>query len=305
MSFTLKDLEYLIAVAEAGSFRAAAQQCGISQPTLSTQLAKLEDALDRVLMERGRNGIALTTAGQVAVEHAQRVLDEAQQLKAACRATSDVLDGPFRLGVIPTAGPYMMPSLLPAIRSGWPEVQLHLREEITETLLSRLRHGELDAAILSRPFDETGLAAEPLIVEPFMAIVPASHAFAKRSKLGIDDLQNVTMLLLEAGHCLREQTAGFCVAKSVSNNEGAGQLVQASSVESLRQMVAAGIGCSVLPQSAVKGRYAKMAGVTVVPLKPPVPSREMVLAWRQSHPAFGQVKLMGKAMTKAMTKTLS
>ena len=288
-------LRYLVAAAETGTFREAAAQCGVSQPTLSAQLAKLEDELDQLLLERGRRGVRLTEAGRQAVEHARAILASADRLREACRSCGEPLAGELRLGVIPTAGPYLMPTVLPAIRKAHPNTELYLQEEVTDQLLIHLRSSGLTAAVLSPPFDERGLATETLVDEPFYAIVPANHALARRSALSRDDLADARLLLLKHGHCLREQTAAFCRGAQ-GQSAPAGDGFQASSVESLRQMVAAGVGCSILPAMAVRGRYAKMAGVKVVALEAPAPTRRLVLAWRQTHPHFGALRELARLM---------
>ena len=293
-----KDLRYLVAVAETGTLRRAADACGVSQPTISAQLAKLEDELDQLLLERRGRGVALTPAGEQAVQHARRVLEAIEQMKQACRPKGAPLAGPFRLGVIPTAGPYLIPEMLPAVKRAFPETSVYLREEVTEELLGRLRDGELEAAVLSLPFETSGLATHELMREPFYAVVPADHPLAGRKSLGADDLMGTDLLLLEKGHCLREQTLQFCQASA-----GRDQLYQSTSVESLRQMVSIGIGCSVLPAMAVRGRHARTAGVRIIPIKRPRPERTMVLAWRKSFPAYGSVLRLAKVAAQALDGT--
>jgi LysR family hydrogen peroxide-inducible transcriptional activator len=291
---TLQMLRYLVEAADAGTLRGAADACGVSQPTLSAQLAKLEDELDAILLERGRHGVRLTAAGQRALAHARSILHEVDRLRAACRTVAQPLAGPLHLGVIPTAGMYLMPRLLKAIQHHHPRAELHLREEVTAQLLHRLREGELDAAITSLPIEATTLTWCELLTEPFDAIVPADHALASRRRIARRDLQDVSLLLLEDGHCLREQTASFC--QMPAGRRG----IQATSVESLRQMVAGGLGCSLLPRMAVTGRHARAAGVVVIPIEPPAPTRKLVLVWRTSHAHFGALRQLARTLAAAL-----
>ena len=185
--------------------------------------------------------------------------------------------GPFHLGVIATAGPYLLPRILPGVRKAFPDVQLYLREDLTADLLRRLLRGDLDAAILSLPLDEPGVTSVDLFTEAFRAIVPVKHALAGRKEIGPDLLGSTSMLLLEHGHCLRGQTTDYCQFSRKPAYD------QATSIESLKQMVAAGLGCAVVPAMATDGRYARMAGIKVIRLKPPVPNRVLALAWRKGY----------------------
>ncbi len=293
----LRELEYLVAVAELGTMHAAAARCGVSQPTLSAQLARLEAELDCLLLERWRRGVRLTQAGREAVEHARRVLDAAAGLRRACRATAQPLAGPFRLGLIPTVGPYLTGELLPGIRRGYPNTELYLREEITASLLSRLINTQLDAAIVSPPIDQPALHLEPIGREPFYVIAPAEHPLASRRRVRVEELADQRLLLLEDGHCLREQTVALCRLNPDRSR------YQASSVESLRQMVAAGLGVSILPQMAVRGRYARFAGVKVVPIAAPTPARSLALAFRKTHPEFGAIRQLAGQMRQWLAGT--
>ena len=257
----LKDLSYLVSLAERGSFREAAEACKVSQPTLSVQLARLESQLGALLIERGGHGAKLTAAGERAVPQAARVLQEAKALRAICDERGELLQGPFHLGVIATAGPYLLPRVLPRVRQSFHELKLYLREDLTNDLLRRLLRGDLDAVILSLPVDEPSLTTVELIAEPFRAIVPARHPLARKKELGPEDLSATPMLVLEYGHCLSGQTTAYCQPRNRSGYD------QATSIESLRQMVAAGLGCAVVPAMATQGRYARMGGVKIVQAK--------------------------------------
>jgi LysR family hydrogen peroxide-inducible transcriptional activator len=275
-----KDLSYFLSLAERGSFREAAESCGVSQPTLSVQLARLEEELNALLIERGGRRARLTTAGARAVPQAARILQEVRSLRAMCEDRDDRLTGPFLLGIIATAGPYLLPKFLPAVRRKYPDLRLYVREDLTADLLRRLLRGDLDAAIISLPIDEPSLTSFDLMTEPFRAIVPRHHPLARRKEIGPGELGSTQMLLLEHGHCLRGQTTAYCQLRSGSVYD------QATSVESLRQMVAAGLGCAIIPAMAAEGRYARIGGVKVLKLQSPAPSRVLAMVWRKSDARY-------------------
>jgi len=281
----LKDLQYLIATAETRTMRQAAEQCNVTQPTLSMQLARLEDELGCLLFERSRRGVTLTRPGQLAVEHAYRILAEVQSMKQQCQDDGQPLSGPFRLGLIPTIGPYLVPRILGQLRKTYPQMQLHLREETTTRLMDKLTHGQLDAVICAEPLERDSLHKESLFSEAFFALLPADHKLVKEKSLRIEQLANEHLLLLEEGHCLREQTARLCQLNTANTD------IQASSVESLRQMVAAGVGVTVLPAMTVCGRWARFSGTVTRPITPitPATKRTVILALRHSHPSFGAI----------------
>jgi LysR family hydrogen peroxide-inducible transcriptional activator len=287
-----KDLTYLISLAEKGNFREAAEACQVSQPTLSVQLARLEAELNTLLIERGGRGAKLTTAGERAVPQAERVLREVRALRATCIDSADSLHGPFHLGVIATAGPYLLPKVLPAIRRSVPDAQLFLREDLTNDLLRRLLRGDLDAAIVSLPLDEPAITFAELFTEPFHAIVPIDHPLAKRKSIGPSELSSAPMLLLEHGHCLRGQTTDYCHLNRRPSFD------QATSIESLKQMVAAGLGVAVVPAMSMQGRYARLAGVKVIRLKPPAPHRVLALAWRTGYPRSAACRQLAALIKK-------
>jgi LysR family hydrogen peroxide-inducible transcriptional activator len=272
-----KDLDYLIALAERGNFREAAEACRVSQPTLSVQLARLESELDALLIERGGRGAKLTPTGERAVPQAARVLQEVRALRAACTNAGGALEGAFHLGVIATAGPYLLPRILPAVGRSFPDAKLYLREDLTNDLVRRLLRGDLDAAILSLPVGDAAIMTAELCSEPFFAIVPLRHPLARRKEIGPVELASASMLLLEHGHCLRGQTTDYCHLHTRPSFD------QATSIESLKQMVAAGLGCAVIPAMATQGRYARMAGIKVVGLKAPAPQRTLALCWRKGY----------------------
>ena len=290
----LKDIAYFLALAERGSFREAADACGVSQPTLSVQLAKLEGDLGVQLVERGGKGARLTPAGERAVAPANRLMQAMGELRAACADSTGALTGTFHLGIIPTSGAYLLPLILPVVRKTHPGVKLFIREEQTTDLLRKLTRGDLDAAIVSLPIDEPALSTVELLVEPFKAIVPTDHPLAKRDHIGPADLATADMLLLENGHCLRGQTTDYCDMRRRPVYD------QATGIESLRQMVAAGLGVAVLPALATRGRWGATAGVKTIDLDEPAPRRSMVLAWRRSDARASAWRKLGDEIHKAL-----
>ncbi|MEO1236404.1 MAG: LysR substrate-binding domain-containing protein [Planctomycetota bacterium] len=300
-------LEYVLTLAEAGHFGRAAERAGVSQPTLSTQVAKLEAELGVRLFERGASGVRATPAGKRVVARARRVLDEVEALRAEARADPSRWAGSLRLGVIPTAGPYLMPHVLPTVRRAQPEAELLIRESTTRDLLDRLGRTDLDAAIVSRPFDDAGLVTTPLCHEPFVLAVPRGHALAELDAVRTKDLRAGRLLLLEDGHCLRDQTLDLCRTRSggrARGGEAKAEAFQASSLESLRQMVAAGNGVTLLPwlatPAAPGGRIGKLRGVVYRPFEPPPPARSLVLAWRRSFPAGAVMQRLGAALRETL-----
>lgn len=277
----LRDLEYAVCLAGEGQFRRAAARCHVSQPTLSAQIAKLEDELGVQLFERGARAATPTVNGRALIRQAQIVLDEVERLKELARTGRDPLHGPFHLGVIPTAGPYLLPRLLPVLRQRWPQIQLLLREEQTAALLDRLRAGALDAAIVSLPLEGTDLRWESLLDEPILVALPQAHRLAKRKQIAPTALTEEPIVLLDEGHCLRDQSAAFCNRAGLDNRR---RDVQAAGLESLRQMVMAGIGIALVPESATLPPFGASELAVYRRLAPPEPRRELVLAWRRSFP---------------------
>ncbi|MEK7078972.1 MAG: hydrogen peroxide-inducible genes activator [Patescibacteria group bacterium] len=274
---TLQELRYLVAVAEEGQVARAAERCHVGQPTLSTQLKKLEGTLGVQLFERGPRGLKPTAAGAPIIAQARVVLEEAEKLRTLARAAQDPMTGPLRLGAIPTLGPYLLPHLLPVIRKRYPQLRLLLSEHLTAQLLEGLHAHTLDGALLALPVAHEGLEAMELFREPFEVALPAGHSLARKKHVQPGDLAHECLLLLEEGHCLRDQALDVCgAAKSASREE-----VQATSLETLRQMVAAGIGCTLLPQLATQGgaRPDKRL-IELRPFARPAPTRLIGLLWR-------------------------
>jgi LysR family transcriptional regulator, hydrogen peroxide-inducible genes activator len=281
---TLRELRYLIAVANAGHFGRAAALCGVSQPSLSAQVRKLEDQLGVRVFERTSRRVMPTPEGLEIVAQARVVLDEAGKLQELARSAQDPLAGPLRLGAIPTLGPYLLPHLLPPIREAYPALRLKIREDLTATLVERLRGGALDAALLSLPVDGPGLEAAPLFREPFWAALPPGHRLARAAQISEADLRDEPLLLLRDGHCLRAQALSLCPLVQ-EKADGQDDAFQAASLETLRYMVAAGAGCTLLPALAVSLALARGDRlIELRPFAPPAPGRTIGLVWRRSSP---------------------
>jgi LysR family hydrogen peroxide-inducible transcriptional activator len=288
MAMTLQELRYLVAIADHCHFGRAAAACHVTQPTLSAGLRKLEDELGLALCERSRRGALIATDAEPLVAQARRVLAEAQRLEELARHRLAPLAGVFRLGAIPTVGPYLFPRVVPGLREQHPDLALHLYEEKTARLLDDLRAGRLDAALMSPPLDEDGLERVDLYREPFLAALPAGHPLAHRRRLRMADLEEQPLLLLDEGHCLRDQVLGACRLPGTPVRE----LLRASSLETLRSMVAAGVGATLLPALAVGGDLPD-APVRIVPFMRPVPRRTVSLYWRRGFPRAESARLLG------------
>jgi LysR family hydrogen peroxide-inducible transcriptional activator len=293
----LRDLEYAVCLAGEGQFRRAAARCHVSQPTLSAQIAKLEDELGVQLFERGGRAATPTVNGRAIIRQAQIVLDEVERLRALARAAEDPLKGPFHLGVIPTAGPYLLPRLLPVLRERWPHLQLLLREEQTAALLDRLRAGSLDAAILALPLDGGDLRWETLLSEPILVALPRDHRLVGHKRIAQRALAPEPIVLMEEGHCLRDQSLSFCAAAGLNNRRDD---VQAAGLETLRQMVMAGIGIALVPELATLAPFGAGELAVYRHFEPPEPTREMVLAWRRSFPRGDALQELARGMRGAL-----
>jgi LysR family hydrogen peroxide-inducible transcriptional activator len=266
-----------VALADLRHFGRAAEACHVSQPTLSTQVRKLEEELGVALVERAPRQVMLTPAGADIVERARRVVAEVAQMRETARRTTDPEAGSVRLGMFPTLGPYLLPHVVPRLRARFPRLELLLVEEKTETLVAMLRAGRLDAAVLALPLHEDGLHCEPLFEEQFMLAVPSGHALSKRRELSLGALAHEHLLLLEDGHCLRDQALEVCSLAGAGEKEG----FRATSLETLRQMVAAGVGITLLPMLAVKPPVPPSENIALVAFRDP-PHRRLALVWRRS-----------------------
>jgi LysR family hydrogen peroxide-inducible transcriptional activator len=272
----LRDLEYLVAVAEHGHFGRAAAACFVSQPTLSTQLKKLEVELGISLIERNPRQALLTSAGEQVVARARAILGEVDAIHQIARHTRDPRSGRLRLGIFPTLGPYLLPHVVPRLHDRFPDLELLLVEEKTEVLLERLRGGRLDAAVLALPVDDAALDGEVLFREKFLLAVPAGHRLAGCGPVDLATLEDEHLLLLADGHCLRDQALAVC--QSAGAREYAG--FQATSLETLRHMVAAGVGVTLLPELSVRPPVPQPGTVRLVRFREPAPYRDVGLFWR-------------------------
>jgi len=279
---TLQELRYIVALADAGNFQRAAQICHISQPTLSQQVKKLEDYLGVTLFDRSRRRVAPTQVGERIVKSARLVIEEAGRIRDTAREGLDPMSRTLHLGVIPTLGPYFLPRVLGPIHRTHRGLRLLLREEFTDTLLDKLESGALEAALIALPAERDGLHAEPLFDEPFYAALPREHVLAKARQVELREFSRQSVLLLEEGHCMRDQALEICGRKADYNDE-----IKATSLETLRQMVGLGVGCTLLPALAVGGASVMARGnaVAIRPFRNPAPSRRIGLVWRQRSSA--------------------
>ena len=274
---TLQELRYLVALAEAGHFGQAAEACFVSQSTLSTGLKKLEDTLGTTLFDRSLKRITPTPIGREIVESARLILQEAERIRQLAKYAEDPMDRTVQIGVIPTLGPYYLPHALLQVRQSYPKLRLLLREVMTPHLLAQLHEGKLDAGLLALPIDEEGLTVAPLFAESFLAALPEGHALARKAKVSLDELGQANLLLLEEGHCLRDQALAVCGLQGLASEE-----VRATSLETLRQMVAMGIGVTLLPQLACATPV--QAGIAIKPLAAKGAGRVIALVWRKRTP---------------------
>lgn len=283
---TLTELRYIVAVARERHFGRAAEACFVSQPTLSVAVKKLEDELDVKIFERGGAEVAVTPLGEEIVRQAQVVLDQAAAIKEIAKRGKDPLAGSLRLGVIYTVAPYLLPELVKHAIEQVPQMPLMLHENFTVKLLEMLRTGELDCAIMAEPFPDTGLAIAPLYDEPFVVAAPRTHPIARRERITPEEIKSETMLLLGTGHCFRDHVLQVCpeFARLSNNAEGIRKSFEGSSLETIKHMVASGMGITVVPQMSVPKE--PQPHVAYVPFASPPPSRRVVLAWRRSFTRY-------------------
>ncbi len=289
--FTLRQLQYAVAVDETRSFRRAAEQCHVAQPSLSAQLAQMEEALGVRLFERDRRGVLPTAAGEALLTHARRVLTEADDVVEEARRLGDPLAGTLRIGVIPTIAPYLLPDIAPGLRERFPKLTLLWIEARTDALLADLRAGRMDAGLLARVARMDDLESEILFDDPFVLAGPASHPLLRsKKKVSADELADTPVLLLEDGHCFRDQALDICTRRGARAAE-----FQATSLSTLAQMVAGGVGVTLLPSLAVpvENRNEVLA---IRAFAAPVPSRTLVLAWRKGSPRAEALREIAKSL---------
>jgi LysR family hydrogen peroxide-inducible transcriptional activator len=274
----LKDLRYLVAVADTKHFGRAAERSFVSQPTLSAQLKKLEEYLGVQLIERAPKRVSLTVAGEEIVERARRILAAGDEIVELAKGHRDPLAGRLKLALLPTIGPYLLPGVAGKLRKGLPRLELMLYEYQTDPMLEKLHSGEIDVGILALPAQMDGLETYELYKEPFMVALPANHRLSSRSTIKAEDLHDETLLLLEDGHCLRDQALEICSSTHIHEKQD----FRATSLETLRQMVAAGVGITLLPELACRGAYGNARGISIKPFARPVPTRTIGAVWRKS-----------------------
>ena len=294
MDLKLKDLRYLVAVADERHFGRAAARCFVSQPTLSAQLKKLEEYLGVQLIERAPNNVSLTAAGEAIVARARRMLEAADEVVALARSQRDPLAGPLRVALLPTIGPYLLPRIAPLVRKALPRLELRLYEYQTAPMLAKLHAGELDVGILALPVELAGLESRELYREPFLVALPEQHPLASHASVRLADLKDQKLLLLEEGHCLRDQALEVCSRVGVRDQQD----FRATSLETLRQMVATGAGITLLPELAGSGAYRSSRGVALRPFTKPCPVRHIGAVWRKSSARLAAIEALGKLISE-------
>ena len=292
---SLRQFEYVVAVDDHGSFSHAARACGVTQPALSTQVSRLEGALGVALFERRPTGVISTEVGERVIELARRVLSNVDDVVATAQTMRDPLRGTIRMGVIPTVAPYMLPQIMPLIRTRFPELRLLLREERTNRLTALVEQGDLDLALVAIESDLGDLETLPLFTDPFLLAVSTDHDLARRRRVTAKDLQGEEVLLLDDGHCLRDQTSAICDAA------GACELgdFRATSLATLVHMVEIGVGITMLPAMAVKTSSNLGRHLALIPFGSPVPGRTIALAWRRSSPMRDHFEALASALVPA------
>ena len=293
---TLTELRYIVAVAREKHFGRAAEACFVSQPTLSVSIKKLEEELDVRIFERGASEISVTALGGEIVRQAQMVIEQAAAIKEIAKRGKDPVSGPLRLGLIYTIGPYLLPDLVRQAIERVPQMPLMLQENFTVRLLEMLRTGELDAAIMAEPFPDTGLAVAPLYDEPFMIAVPRNHALARRTSISAEELKQETMLLLGSGHCFRDHVLEVCpeYARFSSEAEGIRKSFEGSSLETIKYMVASGMGVTVVPQLGVP--KDGQPHIVYIPFSGSPPTRRVVLVWRRTFTRYEAIAALRNAI---------
>lgn len=285
---TLRQLQFLTALRAEGSFVAAAEAVGVTQPTLSAGIKDLEAALGAVLVERGRLGAVLTPAGEEAAERASRALSEVQELVRAVRAAGEPFSGLFRLGAIPTIAPFLLPRVLPLLKRKFPKLRLQMREDLTHRLVEQLRARSLDAALIALPYEAQGVSSAPIAEDEFLFLCPEDHPLAKRNDLSPEHLKSEDVLLLEDGHCLREHALAACRLPASKRSTDVG----ATSLHTLVQMVGGGMGVTLLPKIAAEAGAAAGAHVAVRPFAKPIVGRSIGVAWREGSPREDEARML-------------
>ncbi|MCP2679437.1 hydrogen peroxide-inducible genes activator [Maricaulaceae bacterium NA33B04] len=297
---TLRQLKFLVAIADHGTFSKAADAAFVTQPTLSAGIKELEGILGATLVERGARGATLTPAGEAAVSRARIILTETEDLVHAAKAAGEPLAGTFRLGVIPTIAPFLLPKVLPAIREAYPQLELFLREDLTHRLVEALKDRRLDAALIALPYEASIIETAPLISDEFLFASAPDHPLAKVEKLTPESLRDEPLLLLEDGHCLRDHAISVCGA-GPAEAESARSDFAATSLHTLVQMVKSGLGATLLPKLAIDAGLADQLDLAIRPFDPPVAGREIGIAWRKGSARAEEVRALGNAVKAALS----
>ncbi|PKO46520.1 MAG: LysR family transcriptional regulator [Betaproteobacteria bacterium HGW-Betaproteobacteria-22] len=287
---TLSELRFVVAVAKERNFRRASEKCYVSQPALSLAIKKLEEDLGVTIFERSRTDISPTPIGEKIIEQATRALEEVNQIRAIAKQGNNQLSGVFRLGLIYSVGPYLLPEVIPILRETAPEMPLDIEENLTAVLETQLKNGVIDAAIIALPFDVPGVNTLALYDEQYVVMVPANHHWKNRERVSADELGDENVLLLNSGHCYSHQVLEACPDLSRK-----GQVLQGNSLETIRNMVASNLGITVLPSSAASERYTNPL-VKVIPFSEPVPVRRIALGWRKSYAREVAVNCVAEAI---------
>lgn len=288
---TLNELRYIVAVAQEGNFRRAAERVFVSQPALSLAIQKLEEELGVQIFERSRTSVNMTPTGELIVAQAQRALEEVAQIREIASQGKDQLVGTLKLGVIYTVGPYLLPALIPILKRKAPQMPLEMEENLTANLETQLVNGRLDAIIIALPFGGPGIATLPLYDEDFNVVVPQDHPWAKKKQIKTAELGSEKVLLLSSGHCFSNQVREACSEL----NSAAGETQQGNSLETIRNMVASGLGITVLPVTANSEKYRSKL-TREIPFAPPAPARRIALAWRKGFARKQAIEVLAQAV---------
>ena len=292
---TLTELRYIVTLAQESHFGRAAERCHVSQPTLSVGVKKLEDELGVLIFERTKSAVRLTPVGEGIVTQAQKVLEQAQSIRELAQAGKNQLASPLKVGAIYTVGPYMFPHLIPQLHRVAPDMPLYIEENFTHILRDKLRTGELDAIIIALPFQEADVLTLPLYDEPFYVLMPANHPWSKKQTIDAEMLNDKSLLLLGEGHCFRDQVLEACPTTR-KGEAPTHTTVESSSLETIRHMVASGLGVSILPLSAVDSHHYSAGVLDIRPLTPPVPFRTVAIAWRASFPRPRAIEVLADSI---------
>lgn len=296
---TLRQLQFLTALRAEGSFVAAAEAVGVTQPTLSAGIKELEASLGATLVERGRTGAVLTPAGERAAERAAKALSEVEELVRAVKDAGRPFAGTFRLGAIPTIAPFLLPRALPVLKKKFPRLVLQMREDLTARLIDQLKARTLDAAVIALPYAAPGIATLPVAEDEFLFLCPEGHPLAARNDLSPEHLRDEDVLLLEDGHCLREHALSVCRAPPGKRAADVG----ATSLHTLVQMVAGGMGVTLLPKLAAEGGVAMGAHVAVRPFKKPIIGRAIGVAWREGGQREEEARLLAEVLRAELAQS--